>query len=322
MTIEPESKEPQLSVILATDTIERVEKVIQSLADQTIAKGIELILVIISRIDGPRRDRIALDFHSVRVIEVRSIVPLSAARAKGVRVSSAPFIFIAETHAYPDPSLAEKLIDALSGEWSLAVPGFRNANPHSGLSWAGFLSDYGAWSQNLEGGEIFRPPSHDAAFRRSVLLEFGDRLEKALTFGDELYTTLSERGQRSYFEPSAGIQHVNISRFSSFVRERYLSGVLIGGYRSERWSLPRRLLYAAGSPLIPVVILSRIRQGVREAERSHSLPATTIPALVLAAALKAAGEMRGYLFGASESAEKGMMGFEVRKLAFNAGEKS
>jgi hypothetical protein len=61
---------------------------------------------------------------------------------------------------------------------------------------------------------------------------------------------------------------------------------------------------------------------VRDAGRTQSLPATTIPALMLAAALKAAGEMRGYLFGAPYSAEEGMTGFEVRKLAFNAGEKS
>lgn len=316
------SIEPLLSVILATDTLERVERVIESLAAQTIAKQIELVLVTTSRIDESVRGGIAKSLHSVKLINVESIVPLSVARATGVRASAAPFIFIAETHAYPDPALAEKLIAALSAEWSLAVPGFRNANPNSGLSWAGFLSDYGAWSQNLEKGEIHRPPSHDAAFRRSVLLEFGDRLDKALTFGDELYTTLQARGQRSYFEPGAGIQHVNISRFRSFVRERYLSGVLIGGYRSERWSLSRRLAYALGSPLIPIVILSRIRKGVKDAGRTHSLPAMTIPALVLGASLKAAGEMRGYLFGAPPSAEEGMTGYEVRKLAFNAGEKS
>ena len=283
-----ESTEPLLSVILATDTIGRVERVIESIAAQTIAKRIELILVTTSRIDESVRERIAAALHSVKLLDVESIVPLSVARAKGVRVSAAPFIFIAETHAYPDPALAEKLIGALSGEWSLAVPGFRNSNPQSGLSWAGFLSDYGAYSQNLEAGEIHRPPSHDAAFRRSVLLEFGDRLDKALTFGDELYTTLHARGQRCYFEPTAGIQHVNISRFGSFVRERYLSGVLVGGYRSERWSLQRRLVYALGSPLIPIVILSRIRKGVKEARQSHSLPAMTIPALMLGASLKAA----------------------------------
>lgn len=319
---ESSQSEPVLSVVLATDTLDRVTRVLQSLAAQTVAKKIELILVISTPPDESRIDKLSNDFHSVKKIDVQSISPLSVARAKGVRAASAPFIFIAETHAFPDPALAERLVDALSTEWSLAVPGFRNGNPESGLSWAGFLSDYGAWSQNLEGGEIVRPPSHDAAFRRTVLLEFGDRLENALTFGDELYTTLQARGQRSYFEPAAGIQHVNISRFRSFLRERYLTGVLIGGYRSARWGLARRLVYAFGSPFIPIVILSRIRKGVQEAGRSHSLPASTIPALMLGATLKAAGEMRGYLFGAPASAEEGMTGFEVRKLAFNAGEKS
>lgn len=320
--IEPNQNEPLLSVILATDNIERVERVIQSFAAQTIAKRIELILVVVSPVDESLHEKLSAGFHSIETIDVKTIVPLSVARAKGARSATAPFIFIAETHAYPDPALAEKLIDALSAEWSLAVPGFRNANPDSGLSWAGFLNDYGAWSQNLEGGEIQRPPCHDAAFRSSVLLEFGDRLENVLTFGDELFTTLRARGHRAYFEPTAGIQHVNISRFRSFVRERYLSGVLIAGYRGSRWGMARRLAYAAGSPLIPIVLLSRIRKGVRDAGRTHSLPASTIPALVLGAILKAVGESRGYLFGVPHSAEVRMTGYEVRKLAFNDGEKS
>jgi hypothetical protein len=315
------SSNPHLSVILATDTLDRVAFVIDSLAAQTIAKTIELILVMTAPADQSAREQLAERFYSLKVIQVKSIVALSAARAKGVLAATAPFVFIAETHAYPDPQLAEKLIAALSEEWSLAVPGFRNGNPESSLSWAAFLSDYGAWAASLPAGEIDRTPSHDTAFRRSVLLEFGDRLENALTFGDELYLTLHARGHRAYFEPAAGIQHVNLNRFRSFVRERYLSGVLIGGYRSTRWSVMRRLAYAFGSPLIPIVILSRIQKGVREVGRMESLPRGTMPALVLGAMLKAAGEMRGYLLGASDSAEEGMTGYEVRKLAFNSREK-
>lgn len=311
---------PLLSVILATDNLERVETVIESLSAQTVAWKTELILVMIATLTPDDRARISRGFHSLVLIDAATISPLAAARAKGVRVAQAPFVFIAETHAYPDPDLAEKLINALASEWSVAVPGFRNSNPESALSWASFLNDYGSWSEALAPGEIERAPSHDAAFRRSVLLEFGDRLENALTFGDEMYLTLHARGHRSYFEPAARIQHVNISRFRSFLRERFLSGVLIGGYRSARWGIVRRLAYAGGSPLIPIVLLSRIRPGVRQARRSHTLPAGTIPALVFAAFLKAAGEMRGYLLGASASAEEGMTGYEVRKLAFNAGE--
>ena len=314
--------EPLLSIVLATDNQERVATVIESLAAQTIAKKLEMVLIMSTPADAATRSRLEDSFHSLQVIGVNSVVPLARVRAKGVRAAQAPYVFIAETHAYPDPTLAEKLIDALSGDWSLVVPGFRNANPESGLSWAGFLSDYGAWSDILPAGETERAPSHDAAFRRSALLEFGDRLEHALTNGDEMYVTLRERGHRSYFEPAARIQHVNVTRFRPWMRERYVSGVLIGGYRSERWGPLRRVAYALGFPLIPLVVLARIRKGVRESTRGQSLPAGTLPALVLGVTLKVAGEVRGYLFGVSDSAEDRMTDFEVRKLAFNSGEES
>lgn len=311
------NENPVLSIILATDTVNRVNAVIDSLKAQTIADRIELVLVTSAGVNERESSSIASGLHSMQVVSVPSVNPLSVARAQGVRAARSPYVFIAETHAYPDPDLAEKMVNLLSGDWDVVVPGFRNANPISGLSWAGFLSDYGAWSRRLPSGEIDRSPSHDAAFRRQVLLDFGDRLDAALTFGDELYLTLRSRGRRCYFDSSAGIQHVNINGFGSFVRERYLSGVLIGGYRSSRWTVGRRLFYAAASPLIPFVILSRIQRGIREAARRDTLPATTMPAIVFGVMLKAAGEMRGYLLGAPESAEKGMTAFEVKKLVFN-----
>lgn len=319
---ESSSKSLALSVVLGTDNMGRVATVIDSLAAQTMAKSIELILVIVEPPDLPTREQIEQRFHSLKVLPIRSMISLAVARAKGVLAAEAPVVFIAETHAYPDADLAEKIVASLSDKWSVVVPGFRNANPDTAVSWAGFLLDYGAWASSLGPGQIERGPSHDVAFRRSVLLEFGERLENVLTFGDEMNLTLQARGQRTYFDPSAGIQHVNISCFNPFMRERFLTGVLIGTYRRARWSWGRRLAYALGAPLIPIVLLSRIRKGVKEVGRHESFPTGTIPVLVLGVIVKAAGEMRGYLLGAPESAEEKMTGFEVRKLAFNTGEES
>lgn len=313
-------KEALLAVILATDTYERGRNVIHTLARQTIADRIELILVTTSADEVRTAAAGRGGFHSVTVLSTDSIAPLSAARAIGVRAATAPYVFIAETHAYPDPDMAAKLVQLLSREWSLAVPGFRNANPRNGISWAGFLSDYGAWSRALPAGETQRAPAHDTAFRRSVLMEFGVRMEWALGFGDELYIGLQARGHRTWFEPTAGIQHVNIDRVGHWVRERYLSGVLIGGNRSSRWTWSRRLLYVCASPLIPFVVLARVQRGVREVSRREHLPVGTIPAIVVGVILKVAGEVRGYLLGAKHEHEAGMTAFEVRKLAFNSGE--
>src|SRR6478672_3500020 len=137
--------QPLLTVIVATDTLDRVERLLHSLAKQTIAEQIEIVLVMTTNPGPEELERITRQAHSVQTLLIESMVPLAGARARGVRIARAPFLFIAETHAYPDPELAERLIAALSSEYSVAVPGFRNANPMSSLSWAGFLSDYGAW---------------------------------------------------------------------------------------------------------------------------------------------------------------------------------
>jgi hypothetical protein len=311
---------PLLSVILATDNYERGRQLIESIMRQTIAERIELVLITSSP-DDVRKGVDGNDhFHSIMIVPIDTVVPLSRARARGVHASTAPYIFIAETHAYPDPEVCERIVELLSQGWSLVVPGLRNANPRNGISWGGFLSDYGAWSRVLPAGEIARAPAHNTAFRREVLVGFGERLEQAFGFGDELYLGMKTRGQRIWFEPVAGVEHVNIYRFRHWLKERYLAGILIGGARSKDWRWTRRLMYVAASPLIPFVVLSRIRRGVREVAQREHLPAGTLPAIVGGVVLKVAGEVKGYIFGASRESEAAMTAFEVNKLAINAGE--
>lgn len=130
-----------MSVILGTDTYSRVDHVIRSLAEQTIADQLELVIVASEADDVGLHARNLSGFHTVRVVSIQSITPQSGARALGVRESIAPFVFIAETHAFPDPDALARLVDVLSGDWSVGVPGFRNSNPGNGLSRAAFLSD-------------------------------------------------------------------------------------------------------------------------------------------------------------------------------------
>jgi hypothetical protein len=311
--------EPRLSIIIGTDNFARVATLVESAERQTIANDIELV-VVASDTGDIEANVPRASFHSVQIIPTKPIVALAAARATGVRASKAPAVFIAETHAYPDPDFCEIALRALSDEWAAVVPGFRNSNPVNSLSWAGFLSDYGPWLESRERGQTDYIPSHDVVFRKDVLLEFGDRLDNALTFGDELYLGLRARNHKALFEPAARIQHVNIIKLDSFVYERHIAGRLIGSYRSRRWSYPKRVAYAAASPLIFLVILRRMWPGVREARRRKIIPAGTIRAVLLGLLVKSAGEFRGYLAGAQDEHERKMTGFEVRKLAFNTGE--
>ena len=307
-----------MSVVLVTDTYEEILPVIERLRAQTARDRLEIVLV------SPAGDRLrpgagdtGLDsFARVQMVEAGFPVALGEARAAGVRAASAPLVFIGETHSYPHPRMAELLIEAHTGGWTAVVPGFGNANPDETASWAGFLLDYGAWSPGMEAGTLSHAPMYNASYRRSALLEFGDRLETALRGGDEMENGLRARNQRVYFEPSAKIDHLNVTNSAAWVRDRFLSGVLIAAARARRWSWRRRLFYVCASPLLPGLYLSKVRAGVRAWRRDQALPLGTLPLVVVGAVLKGAGEMIGYARGSGGTADEVMTDLELHRSAY------
>jgi Glycosyl transferase family 2 len=257
---------PRLSFILATDTGQTVSRVIDSLRQQTVRDAIEVVLIAPST-DAVRNVLAHRDeFAGMPVVE-NPVTDLAQARAAGVRAATAPIIFIGETHSYPHPELAEMLLKAFHGPWAVAIPAFQNANPSGPLSWANFFSDYGYWAEGRAAGEIAEVPLHDAAIRRSVLLELGDRLPLALGFGDEIYLAIRSGGHRTYYEPAARIEHAHITQPTAWLFERFLLGLLTASYRAQRWSVSRRLAYVAGSPLIPLVLFRRMLPAIRRMRR-------------------------------------------------------
>jgi hypothetical protein len=305
--------QPELSVVLVTDHFRTIRRVIERLQEQTARDRIEVVIVTPSAQTLELDAQATTGFASVRVVEVGSISPMPPARAAGVRATTAPFIFLGETHSYAHPGFAAAVIAAHGGPWDVVVPGLENGNPESALSWAGFLSDYGTWHRSLPAGEVGSGPTWNVAYKREPLLALGDNLEHALSSGDELWSAFRAQGRTWYHAPDAPLEHVNVSRPRSWAHERYLAGVMVAANRNLRWSLPRRVTYMFASPVIAVVMLSRLRTPLR-AVRSRQLPPGTIPALVAGVIIRTLGEAVGYLRGASRHDESQMEDYELHKL--------
>lgn len=307
----------RLAVVVATDTFETIEPVVARLRQQTVAPRIELV-VVTTQVDAVRGETRGIDeLGAVAVVGVDDLVPLGRARATGVRAATAPLVFLGETHTYPQPDWAEKLIGKHDeGTWAAVVPGFGNANPTGALSWAGFLVDYGAWLAGLEARELSAIPTYNTVYRRDELLDHDGDLERLLTTGDELVVRLRGGRKRFAFEPAATIDHVNVSKPVPWLRERYLGGFLTASSRMHGWSFVRRLLYVAASPLIPVVVLKRVAPGVALARGTQSLPALTYPALVASVVVATIGEVAGYLGVPPARGERTMTEYEVHRLRY------
>ncbi|HYN80420.1 MAG TPA: hypothetical protein VES88_02885 [Gemmatimonadaceae bacterium] len=307
----------RMSVILVTDRFETIARVVDRLHAQTVADQLEIVIVAPSKAELDLDETAMEGFAALKVVELGNIDPMAAARAAGVRAATAPVVFLGETHSFPEPDFAAALLRAHEQAWDIVVPGVGNANPDGVWSWASFLMDYGQWSDELPAREIGGGPTWNVSYKRAALLELNGVLERALASGDELPVTLRERGHRAYFEPAARIGHINVGR-RGWTDERYLSGLMVGSHRKGMWSLGRRLFYVCASPLIPVVILSRIARPVRVLRRSGALPRGIRSALIIGAVVRTVGEVVGYLAGATASARGRMEQYELHKMRYVA----
>jgi hypothetical protein len=304
-----------LSVVLVTDSFATISQVVDALSGQTIRGEVEVVIVLPAAVAHEvDRERLSV-FGSVKIVEVKSILPMPPARAAGVRATTAPVIFIGETHSFPQPGFAAALVEAHKGPWDIIVPGLDNANPELARSWASFLLDYGYWHDTLDESPIGGGPTWNASYKREALLELDHVLDGALSSGDELPAALKDRQKKFYFAPAARIGHVNLERRGWF-DERYLSGLVVGANRAKRWSLPRRLFYVLASPLIPVVLLSRNAESMRRLYRAKRLPSGSALAIVAGVIVRTFGEAVGYLRGLPPDAESRMEEYELKKLDY------
>lgn len=306
---------PGIAVILVTDRAATVRRVLHALLRQTIVDRIELVLVSdASVVPGELPD--LSRFAAVQRVEVTSAELDAAhpARLAGVRAASAAIVVFGETHAFPEPDCCERFLARLAtAEWAAVGPGMLNANPETAISWSGLLLDYGAWLAGSPSGPCEHIAGHNGAYRRDVLLSYGDRLPALMRADTILTAQLHADGHRLYFDSAARTRHLNVSKRASWFVERFAAGREFAAARVAGAPFPRRLAFVAASPLIPAVRLVRILRALGRVEAALRPGARILPALIVALVVSAAGECCGYAFGSSPRAAGALAEIELHR---------
>lgn len=300
-----------LSVVVNVDEWRWTSGAVAALERQRRAREIEVVLVC------PDAGRLGLPAEAgaglgaLRVVE-HPITPVGSGRAAGIRAAAAPLVVIGETHVYPGPDWADRLVDAHAAGAAAVVPEIGNANP-SPLSWAGLMLDYGRWTVGQEDGVDFLPRNNVALDRAVLERASGGDLERLLGPLDDVLQGLERVGGRAVRARGARIEHLNVVAPRAWVVERLMIGRMSASSRALRWGLGRRVAYAAAFPAIAAVIALR---GITRARRAGCLDPRVGTAVVVAAALQSVGELRGYLRPDIEGAERRMSPFEIHKVAY------
>ncbi len=292
---------PALSSILVTpDDYAAIAKTMQHLSAQTIAEQIQLVIV------APRADRIHVppeekaSFHSVTLVEITALGSLAVAKAAGVAAALAPVVAFNEDHSFPEPGWAAAMVDAHRRGFAGVAPQMKNGNPASALSWAAMFLHFGGAVEPENGFESSHPAaSHNMSYTRAALLEMGDRLSELMLAELFLHEALGARGHRFWVEPAAATRHINVSRVRPAILHAWYGGRMYGGLRRAfgAWPLVRRIVYAGGSALIPLLRLSRVLPQLRRTRSGRTLIPRVLPAMAMILTVHAAGEAVGYLFG-------------------------
>jgi hypothetical protein len=295
---------PEISFVLVTPTgFEQIRRTIGHLRRQTARDRIELVVVAQSALS---RDGLGDDldgFAAVRLVDFGPFPSMGAAFAAGVREASAPIVGCAEEHSFPEPGWAEALIEAHTGPW-VAVGGvLENANPATLTSWAALATDFGPAMSPVGGGEASELPGHHTSYKRQVLLGYGSDLEHLLEVEWVLQEELRASGGRLLRVPDAVSRHLNPSRPLSHLRAQLNGGRLFAGNRSRLrgWSVLRRLVWVAGSPLLPVLRLSRSLPHLRRAGVGGVRLSIVLAIGLLA---NSVGQAIGYGLGAGRSGQQ------------------
>jgi hypothetical protein len=297
---------PQMSVVLVTpDNYQTIRKTIRHLRAQTVRDRLEIVIGAPSRETIGRIEPDLEPFHSYKLLEVGEIRILTDAKAAAVTEASASIVAFAEDHCFPEPDWAEALITAHKKGYAAVGPLMRNANPATALSWAGLFLHYGRCIVPDRSGQCTNLPWHNTTYKRKLLLDYGSELASMLIVEGLLLDDLRAKGHTLHLEPMAKTNHVNISLLWSWVRHAFWGGRLFGAMRAKKktWSVWRRLLYIAGSPLIPIVRFCRTAQQIRELKKGPFLSSITFPVLV-GLIPHAVGEATGYALGVGEAAER------------------
>jgi hypothetical protein len=229
------------------------------------------------------------------------MVTSNRSRVAGIRAATFPIVVLAEDHSFPAPDWAEALLAAHQREYTVVGPVVRNGNPRTMLSWANLLLEYGPWLEGAERAELDDLPGHNSAYRRDLLIEYGDKLEHLFEVEAVIQRDLRSRGYPMLLEPRASTSHLNFSKLWPSLLLRLNAGRSFAAHRTHGWSFLKRAAYALASPLIPFVRLIRIVRLVRSSSELNYLFPRVLPMLLTVLLVDGLGELIGYTTGPGDS---------------------
>ena len=262
----------------------------------------QLEIVVVDAVGGDTRSQIRAHRPGVELIAMDDRVSIPKLRHVGVRHARGSIIAIIEDHGEVDPAWAAAILKA--HESPCGAVGGAVENGRSGLvNWAVYFTEYAAYMGPVIEGPALDLPGNNIAYKRPHLLRHAHVLDEG-KWESWINDRLRLDGVSLVSTNSAVIRHIKPFQLGYFVAQRFHFARSYAGMRRGDQSWPLRLIYGAGSTLLPVVLLARVTRTVLRKRRHLPKFAACLPLVAFFLTIGALGEMVGYVLGAGMSLSK------------------
>ena len=274
---------------------------LEALSRQIDGPSMEVIVPYhqdVEGIDGLRRrfpqvSYVAVDDPRVSARRVGSREHHDILRARGLAAARGEIVALLEDHEWPNQHWAASVVAAHRDDFA-AIGGAIENGVDRPLNWAVYYCDFSRYQNPVPSGESPFASDANVTYKRAVLE--GIRSVWEPSFREVVvHAALVSQGRKVALRREIVVyQNRRRLQFAAAVSERFVWGRSFAMTRGMLLGTRRRIVYAALSPLLPAILLSRMARNAWG--RGHfGRFLTAIPIIVLLVTVWSIGEGAGYL---------------------------
>jgi hypothetical protein len=274
---------------------------LESLDQQSCRDEIEIILV--DRCGDSVRDFVGQRYPSVKLIKASPETTIPKLRALAFRETSGDIVAVLEDHCIVESDWARCMIEAHQSEYSVIGGSIENTACDKLIDWASFFCEYSQATKPLPEGEVNILPGNNVSYKRQIIEHFRDVIDAGV-WDFTLHEHIKNAGISLYSIPSITVYHKMSASLGWFISQKFHLARSFAGMRFTNSSGFQRVLYGAGSVLLPVILAKRIVTCVWKKGKNRRELFLSLPFLLLLLVSWGIGEFVGYIFGPGISSSR------------------
>lgn len=240
-------------------------------------------------------------FPSVRVLAYDEPKSVPWLRAAGLREARGRLVAVTEDHCVPRPDWYQRITEAHRRTgWAAVGGGVENDSTTRAVDWAVFFCEYHQHMSPVPEGPSDFIPGMNVAYDMDALESMRDVFDEGL-WENFLHDRLRAAGHVLGMDPRIVVGHKKRFTVSMFLSERFNYSRSFAGMRVAGAPLTTRLAWAAGSLLLPGLLVARLTRNVLRRRMYLGWYVRSFPLVVLFSVTWSIGELVGYLTGPGDS---------------------